>query len=220
LQLPISTTYRYVSALKKTGFIEEARIAGTYQLGTMILDLARNVPKKHLQEFTLPFMHQLSAETGESIVLSTLHDRQGVCIERIEGRHTLRVSHELGAIFPLHAGASGKILMAYLDRETQNEIIAHIGLPRFTETTITDSRKLLAELAQIRKQGYALSDGEVIRGTFGIGAPIMSRAGTAIAALSLSAPTHRMKEEEQRQVRDLVIKTAKRISKGLQSQEV
>lgn len=209
-----------MSALKQVGLIEEASAAGTYQLGAMILDLARNVPKKRLQEFALPFMHQLSAKTGESIVLSTLHDRQGVCIERIEGRHTLRVSHELGAIFPLHAGASGKILMAFLNRQEQEKIIEDIGLPRFSDTTITDRHKLLAELAQIRKQGYALSNGEVVRETFGIAAPIISRIGKTIAALSMSAPTHRLEKENRQQMIDLVVGTARKISIKLQSQEV
>jgi len=219
LRLPISTTYRYVSALKQVSLVEEAGTAGMYHLGTMIIKLARNVPRKRLQEFALPFMQQLSADTGETIVLSTLHDQQGVCVERAEGHHTLRVSHEVGAIFPLHAGASGKILMTFLDRQAQEKIIRDIGLRRFSETTITDRGKLFAELAQIRKQGYALSDGEVIRGTFGIGAPIMARTGEAVAALSLSAPTHRLEEEEQQHMIDLVVAAASRITAVYQTQE-
>lgn len=186
----------------------------------MILSLARNVPRKRLQNIALPIMQQLSTETNEAICLSTLHDFQGVCIERVEANHTLRVSHELGAIFPLHAGASGKILMAYLSQQTQEKVIKHVGLRRFSETTITDRKKLLAELTQIRKQGYALSDGEVIRGTYGIGAPIMSRTGKAVAALSLSAPTHRLEKPEQQRMIDAVVSAARRISKVVQSQEI
>lgn len=220
VQLPISTTYRYVSALRQVGLVEEADTTGMYHLGTMILDLARNVPRKRLQDLALPFMQQLSSETGETIVLSTLHQQQGVCVERVEGHHTLRVSHERGAIFPLHAGASGKILLAFLDRQTQEKIIQDVGLPRFSETTITDRQELFSELAQIRRQGYALSDGEVIRGTFGIGAPIMSRMGKAVAALSLSAPTHRLQEEERQHMIDLVVTAARKIARGLQSQEL
>jgi DNA-binding IclR family transcriptional regulator len=209
-----------VSALKQVGLIEEASVAKMYQLGKMILDLARNVPRKRLQEFALPFMRQLSIATGETIVLSTLHAQQGVCVERVEGHHTLRISHALGAIFPLHAGASGKILMAFVNRQEQQKIIEDIGLPRFSDTTITDRHKLLAELAQIRKQGYALSNGEVIRETFGVGAPIISRIGKTIAALSMSAPTHRLEKENRQQMIDLVVGTARKISMEFQSQEV
>jgi DNA-binding IclR family transcriptional regulator len=220
VQLPVSTTYRYVSALKKSGFIEEADTTGTYHLGETILSLARNVPKKRLQDIAIPFMHKLSSQTGEAICLSTLHDNQGVCIERVEAQHSLRVSHALGAIFPLHAGTSGKILMAYLDRKEQERIIADMGLPRFSDTTIIDAEILFKELANIRKQGYALSDGEVIPGTYGIGAPIMSRTGKAIAALSISAPIQRMEEARQRKITAFVVATAKKISTEFQSQEI
>lgn len=186
----------------------------------MILNLARNVPRRRLQDIAIPFMQRLAAETGEAICLSTLHDSQGVCVERVEAQHTLRVSHELGAIFPLHAGASGKVLLAFLDRQEQEAVIDKLGLPRFSKTTITDRRALLAELAQIREQGYALSDGEVIPGTFGIGAPVVSRTSQIVAALSLSAPTHRLKIRKQDAVIELVVETARRISTRLQSQEI
>ncbi len=191
-----------------------------YHLGEMILSLARNVPKKRLQDIAIPFMHELSAQTGEAMCLSTLHDNQGVCIERVEAHHSLRVSHELGAIFPLHAGTSGKILMAYLDREEQERIIANMGLALFSEATITDPDELFKELAKIRKLGYALSNGEVIPGTYGIGAPIMSRKGKAVAALSISAPIQRMEEARRRKTIALVVSAAKKITTEFQSQEI
>lgn len=186
----------------------------------MILSLARNVPKKRLQDIAIPFMRQLSAQTGEAICLSTLHDNQGVCIERVEAHHSLRVSHQLGAIFPLHAGTSGKILMAYLDREEQEKIIADMGLARFSETTITDQDQLFKELARIKKLGYALSNGEVIPGTYGIGAPILSRTGKAVASLSISAPVQRMDDKRRQEVITLVVETARIISNRFQSQEI
>lgn len=220
LRLPISTAYRYVSALKQAGLVEEADSGGTYHLGTMVINLARNVPRKRLQDIALPFMQQLSDQTGEAICLSTLHSYQGVCVERVEAQHTLRVSHDLGAIFPLHAGASGKILLAYLDRATQEKIIQDVGLKRFSSTTITDRKMLHAELAQIRKQGYALSDGEVIPGTFGIGAPVMSCRDKVVAALSISAPTDRIRSKNQEGIISLVVETARRISDGVQAQEI
>jgi DNA-binding IclR family transcriptional regulator len=220
LQLPISTAYRYISALRQAGLVEETDSGGAYHLGTMIIKLARNVPRKRLQDIALPFMQKLSAKTGEAICLSTLHSYQGVCVERVEAQHTLRVSHDLGAIFPLHAGASGKILLAYLDRKTQETIIRDVGLRSFSPTTITDRKKLYAELAQIRKQGYALSDGEVIPGTFGIGAPVMSCRDKVVAALSISAPTGRIRSEDKRDIISLVVEAARRISEGVQAQEV
>ncbi|MEA1871498.1 MAG: helix-turn-helix domain-containing protein, partial [Candidatus Bipolaricaulota bacterium] len=66
LQLPTSTAYRYVSALKRAGLIEEATGTDGYSLGTKILELARAVPKKTLQQLSVPIMTQLANETGET----------------------------------------------------------------------------------------------------------------------------------------------------------
>ena len=220
LQLPASTAYRYVSALKRAGLIEEAAGTNGYSLGIKILELARAVPKKTLQQISIFTMTQLANKTGETIILCGLRDHDGVCLEKVEGNHVLRVSHQRGATFPLHAGASGKALLAYLDAGERDEIIDRIEFTKFSGTTITDPRKLKDDLQRIRTQGYAESDGEVIRETYGIGAPILSQSGKALAALSISAPTHRLEGKKREQTIKLVVTAARRITEALLAQEV
>lgn len=220
LHLPISTAYRYVSALKQAGLIEEAIGTNGYSLGIKILELARAVPKKTLQHISISIMTQLANKTGEIIILCGLRGHDGVCLEKVEGNHVLRVSHQRGATFPLHAGASGKVLLAYLDESERDEIINRIEFTKFSKTTITNRRKLEEELRRIRAQGYAESDGEVIRETYGIGAPILSQSGKALAALSISAPTHRLEGTKREQTIKLVVTAARRITEGLLIQEV
>lgn len=220
LHLPISTAYRYVSALKQAGLIEEAIGTNGYSLGIKILELARAVPKKTLQHISIPIMTQLANEAGESIILCGLRNHDGVCLEKVEGHHALRVSHQRGATIPLHAGASGKVLLAYLDESERDEIIDRIEFTKFSMTTITNRRKLKEELRRIRAQGYAESDGEVIRETYGIGAPILSQSGKTLAALSISAPTHRLAGKKREQIIKLVVTAARRITEGLLIQEV
>ncbi len=213
LGLPISTAYRHVSALKQHGLIDEASTPGTYRLGTKILELARSVLHKSLQEIARPVMTRLSQQTGETVILSGLHREEGICLERVEGHHALRVSYERGAIFPLHAGASGKALAAFLPAERLEEIIAHMEFTRFSETTITRPDALRAELAQIRKRGVAFSNGEVLPETYGVAAPILTNSGSVAAALSISAPSHRMQGNKRDEVTRLVAGAAKEISK-------
>ena len=220
LHLPISTAYRYVSALKQAGLIEEAIGTNGYSLGIKILELARAVPKKTLQHISISIMTQLANKTGEIIILCGLRGHDGVCLEKVEGNHVLRVSHQRGATFPLHAGASGKVLLAYLDESERDEIINRIEFTKFSKTTITNRRKLKEELRRIRAQGYAESDGEVIRETYGIGAPILSQSGKTLAALSISAPTHRLAGKKREQIIKLVVTAARRITEGLLIQEV
>ncbi len=220
LGIPKSTVYRYLSALKKHRLIAEDTRPGFYCLGDGILPLARAVARSSVQEIALPFMEQLREDYGETVILSALRSDQGVCLEKVEGTHALRVSHDRGAIFPLHAGASGKVLLAYLPSADQARIIRVQGLPRFTKTTITDPDLLRKELGRIRSQGYAESDGEVTEGTYGIGAPIYGRGGKIVAALSVAAPKQRLQGRKREQMVRVVVDTARRISEAVQAQDV
>ncbi len=220
LGIPKSTVYRYISALKKHRLISEDTRPGFYCLGDGILPLARAVARSSVQEIALPFMEQLQRDYGETVILSALRNDQGVCLEKVEGTHALRVSHDRGAIFPLHAGASGKVLLAYLPPDDQARIIRTQGLPRFTRTTITDPNLLQEELALIRLQGYAESDGEVTEGTYGIGAPIYGRGNKIVAALSVAAPKQRLQGRKRERMVRVVVDTAKRISEAVQAQDV
>jgi DNA-binding IclR family transcriptional regulator len=214
LDLPKSTAYRYVSALKEYGLVEEDARSGGYRLGGKLLELAGTVRRHGLLEIALPVMERLSLETGETVILAGLHQTKGICLERVEGHHALRVSHERGAVFPLHAGTSGKVLLAYLPPAEQEPIIAE-GLPRFSETTITDPRKLQAELERIRRQGYAESNGEVIPHTYGLGAPIFASNGRIQAALTVSAPVERLNEKGKKTMVRRIVDAAAEITKRL-----
>jgi len=194
LDLPRSTAYRYVSALKRHGLIEEA--PGGYRLGRRIIELAASMSRKPLRELALPYMERVVREN-----------------------HALRVSFELGETYPLHAAATGKAIFAFLEPRIQNDIIADVGLPRFTPTTITDESELRKELARIRKLGFAESNGEAIEGTRGIAVPIFSPSKQIIASLGVSAPVHRVKEERRKRLMDLLIDAGKHITRELNALE-
>ncbi len=221
LGLPKSTAYRYLAVLKKNGLIEENTVPGTYRLGQKILELSLLVSRTSLQELALPLMERLSRQTGETVVLAGLRKHVGVCLEKVEGHHALRVTHERGATFPLHAGATGKVLMAHLSGEEQDATIDEVGLPRFSETTITDPNRLRLELDKIKEQGFAESAGETIHGTYSIAAPIFGRSGRIIAALSVSAPRHRLNDKKaQKKMTSLIVKAAREISRKVATVDV
>lgn len=218
LHFPQSTTYRYISALKTHGLLEEdMQRPGYYHLGVRLLQLASSVTKQSLLDVALPVMEQISRKTGETVILSGLRQGQGICLEKVEGHHALRVSHERGAVFPLHAGASGKVLLAYLDGDEQDTNLRRVELTRFSETTITDPKELKVELKRIKAQGYAESDGEVIQGTYGIGAPILSISGGIVGVVSVSAPRHRLVGVERERMIKLLVTSANTITERLQA---
>ena len=212
LNLPKSTAYRYLSALKHHKLLQEDTTPGSYRLGHKVIELARSALVASLEEIARPFMERLSRQTGETIVLAGLRHHEGVCLEKVEGRHALRVTHERGAAFPLHAGATGKVLMAHLGQDEKQAIVNDVGLPQFSETTITDQRQLESRLAQIEEQGFAESDGETIVGSYSVAAPIFGRTGRIVASLSVSAPRQRIDKTTRETMIALIVEAAQQIT--------
>lgn len=215
LDLPRSTAYRYVSALKSYRLVEEAPDGSGYRLGSRINELAATMTRKSLREIAIPHIERVARETGETVILCGLRRHVGVCLEKVDGHHALRVAHELGDTYPLHAGATGKAIFAHLDPELQDVIIDDVGLPRFTDTTITDTRRLKRELTEIRKDGFAESDGEAIAETRGIAVPIFAPSGRVLASIGVSAPTHRAQGEDRERLIRLLLDAGRRITEEL-----
>ena len=219
LRLPRSSAYRYVSALKTHGLVEQAPDGAGYRLGGRILELAATMSRKPLREVALPHLERITRETGETAILCGLREQVGVCLEKVDGTHALRVSHEFGDTYPLHAGATGKAIMAYLDPDVQAKVIDEVGLAKFTETTITGVKRLQEELERTRKAGYSESPGEAIVGTHGIAAPIFSTSGRIMASIGVSAPQHRVKGKNRERLISLLVEAGEAITKELNPQQ-
>ncbi len=216
---PRSTAYRYVAALKAHHLVEETEETSGYRLGPKILELAATMSRRPLRDVARPYLERIGRETGETILLNGLRDHVGICLEKVDGHHTLRVSYERGDVSPLHASATGKAIFAFLEPKEQRQIIKNIGLQAFTDATITDPVVLQAEVDKIREAGFSESHGEAIEGTYGIAAPIFSASGRVVASIGASVPVHRGEGEDRRHLIQLLTEAAEQITQELSSQE-
>jgi DNA-binding IclR family transcriptional regulator len=129
------------------------------------------------------------------------------------------VAYERSDVSPLHASATGKAILAFLEPKEQKKIIQDIGLEAFTDTTITDPKTLEVECARIREAGFSESHGEAIEGTHGIAAPIFSISGRVVASIGASVPVHRAEGEDRLLLIRLLTEAATQITQELSSQE-
>jgi DNA-binding IclR family transcriptional regulator len=179
--------------LREKGFLERTP-AGGYRLGPRLLQLGRIARGTlGISSVALPVMTQIAEESRETVLLTRLFGDTAVCIERIEGPQTVRISFEVGQVQTLHAGASSKILLAYVDPEEWEERL-QLPLERLTEKTTTDLEELMEQLVAIREQGYCVSDGEVDLGARAVAVPVVDAQGKVVVALSTAGPSFRMDE--------------------------
>jgi DNA-binding IclR family transcriptional regulator len=187
LRLPRTTVYRILNTLQ---FHEIVRRSGdgTYRLGSRLLALAARAVTEgkdyDLAAISLPHLRRLAQETGEGCKVSIIDGNEILVVAAVDGPREYALTVVAGQRLPIHAGAAGKVLLSALPKGEQ---AARLGgaLARYTGKTQTDARKLAAELAKVKRQGWAFDNGEYAPSINALAAPIPDRNGHVIGALSV-----------------------------------
>lgn len=223
LGLPKSTLHRFLASLESHGILRRDPNDKRWYLGYRLVTwgglAAESTGLRHIAR---PIMRDLVDSTGETAVLTVYRDQEVVCVEKVETSHSVRLKLDVGTRHPPHAGASSKILMAYLPKDEIQAIIRDAGLPQVCTNTITDPNELVTELSRIRECGYAESLEETDLGAWGVATPIYGRNGEVLAAIGVVGPSSRFSDEFARQYVALCRDAARRISAllgtGIESQ--
>ena len=182
--MPTSTAYRLLAELEAHGLV--ARGPGrTVTLGTRLVALGRTAEAGLHERLVAPataVMDELSHAVGETVILTAPCGLEAIVLHAVETeRHSVRLSYPRFRRAPMHRGASGKILAAYLEAAERERVIAAAGRPQLAE-----------ELAQIRSGGCAFTAGELDAGAAAVAAPVLDRRGRILAGLSIAGPEARI----------------------------
>jgi DNA-binding IclR family transcriptional regulator len=192
LGVSASTAHRLLGDLEELGMVARTP-AGSYRLGMEFLRLAWTANTRFpLREAADDILAELTERSGESSFFAVYNEqrRQMMFAVSVESSHPLRYTVPQGVWLPLHAGASGLAMLAFLPPEVRNEI-AGGRLDALTERTVVDPDRLAERLAQIRRDGYAISHGERIDGAIAIAAPVMGPASAVIGDVGITIPESR-----------------------------
>jgi len=213
LDMPKATVSRLVNVLEKNGYLEQNRVTKKYKLGLKLFYLGSIVLRQmKIEDKALPIMEDFVEKTGESIYFNVIRNNERMCLIYLDGKHDLQTLVHVGQRSPLYAGASAKVLLAFMKDWEIDEVIRRIGLAKITPDTISDPDELKEELAKIREQGYALSMSERILGVTSISAPVKNYTGKVIGSLSVTIPVIRANKEKIDQIVKLIIEGAKKLS--------
>jgi DNA-binding IclR family transcriptional regulator len=182
--LPLSTAHRLLGELVAWGALERDE-AGCYRIGLRLWELAALAPRSTgLRERALPFLEDLSQVTRENVQLAVREGTELVYIERIAGSGAVPVLTRVGGRFALTATGVGLVLLAHAPLDVQEEVLGG-PIERFTECTVTDPAHLRGMLADIRTNGFSISDRQVTMDSLSVGAPVYDGRGLVVAAVSL-----------------------------------
>lgn len=187
LNLPRTTIYRIVNSLQSYEVVRRGA-GGVYTLGPRLLALAARIlpddKTYDLAALSKPHLEVLSEMTGECSKVSIVDSEGLLVIAAVPGSGPFALSSSVGQRMPIHAGAAGKVLLAHMTKsELEGPLKRHLAV--YTQRTLRDPQSLQAELAKIRRQGWAFDSGEYAPSIHAYAAPIPDRSGKAIAALSV-----------------------------------
>jgi len=216
LDLPKSSVQRALRTLGAAGWIQPAPGGVTRWVLT---ERARHVGRlagedTGIREAAMAAMEMVRRETGETVHLMVPDGDHAVLIERLQTSNPVRIVLPLGSGAPLHGSSNGKAMLAWM-RPGEARAVLGGTLPRYTDATIVDWELLDAELAEIRRRGYATNIGEWRADIAAVAAVILRGDGEPVASLSVSIPISRMPADAGAAYGTLVAEAARQASTAL-----
>jgi DNA-binding IclR family transcriptional regulator len=207
----VPTAHRRARELVGWGALERGA-GGRFHIGLRLWEIASLAPRGlGLREAAMPFLEDLYEVTHENVQLAVREGIEVVFVERIAARTAVPVLTRVGGRFALRATGVGLVLLAHAPVEVQDELLA-TPLHPYSPKTITDPVRLREVLADTRRNGYAVSDGQVTTDALSLAAPIIGPDGGVLAAVSLVV---RADTAQPTALAPLVMAAARGISRSL-----
>lgn len=188
-----------------------------FDLTPQVLELGYSVlSSKGAWDIARPFIDHLSEEIRESCSAAVLDKFDVVYVSGAQYHRVISVGITVGARFPAHCTATGRVLLAAQPDEMWPGILQNIPLTKMTERTVTNRLEFRKILEDTRRNGWSFVDQELEIGLMSIAVPLRNSAGGLVGAINVGVPTVRMTASEmQSQILPRLLETAASISKAL-----
>jgi IclR family transcriptional regulator, acetate operon repressor len=213
LGLTKAAVHRILTALRSRDLLTVDPGTRRYALGHAAVALGRAyLARTDVRAMAAPELRWLSERSRETATLSLRRGDTRLYADQVVPDQELRLEVSLGIPFPLHAGGSSKVFLAWVPEPELEAYLRRHPLEAVTDRTITDPAKLREELTTIRQRGFATSLGERQAGAASVAVPIFDHDGHVVAVLSVAGPALRFDPEPGTPVIDDLLAAAGRLS--------
>lgn len=213
LEIPKSNAHRLLQALTDQRYVIR-HDGGSYSISIKLWELgSAALSGLDLRQHAESIMDALMDKTGESVHLSVLDQKEVVYVHKVESLNPVRAYTQIGGRAAAYCVATGKAMIAFRSAQWLNAMARELA--PHTSCTITDPELFMDEMAQVRRRGYAVNQGEWREAVSGVAAPILDGTGNIIAALGVSGPQSRFKPRQIKHFAEEVRQAAGELSQGL-----
>ena len=214
---PLSSVYRLLQSLTGVGWVDRGWRRGSYRLGLLLLTIGGQLEDKlDIRECALPSLRHLLETTGTTSFLCVRRDTRAVCVERLEGQAVRSLAMQLGSSLPLFAGAAPRAILAFLPPAEQRSSLRASRLPG--DPPRPDAAAIQTDIERVRRDGFAVSDGDVTPGIAALGAPVFNHRGELEAAISISGLRSQILGSSREANIELITSGAREVSRSLGQQ--
>lgn len=212
LDWPKQTVHRLCKSMVEEGFLTYdaagKRLLPSSKLRTIASGL---VASDWISTAIHQALEKLSAKVQETVNFVIPEQPGMIYKDRVQTNWAIQVHLPVGTHVPFHCTASGKTYLASLPPKARNSIIDAIEFTKLTANT-HDKESLLAELKEVKKQGYAIDNEEFMPGMVAMAVPVYDPAGRYHGAIAFHGPTLRLNANDISQHYDCLREIADQLS--------
>ncbi|WP_055490639.1 IclR family transcriptional regulator C-terminal domain-containing protein [Streptomyces sp. TP-A0356] len=187
--LPRATARRALITLEHLGYVTAHQRA--FRLTPRVLGLGYPpLSRWTLPDIATPHLRTLSQLLHESASLAVLTGDDVQYTARVAPNRIMSVNITPGTRLPAYVTSPGRVMLADLAEPPPP------GIAPLTPRTVTDPAELRAVLDRVRREGYALVDGELEEGLRSIAVPVREHGGRVVAAVNVAMHSSRRTTEE------------------------
>jgi DNA-binding IclR family transcriptional regulator len=183
LELNSRTCFNILKTLVHEGLVTFDERTKTYSIGIGLVELAKGALEQ--ASFVRMLRPKLESLAMDHSVTATLWQRSRgervVMVDLAENPAAIRVHMSIGQRLPMYIAALGRCMAAYSGL-TENELRARISDLRWENAPSFE--EYYADVQLVRERGYAVDNGNYVKGVTTVSAPIVDTDNRAIMAIS------------------------------------
>jgi len=216
LDLPVNSVFRITGTLHSRGYLQRREDDKRFVLTNKLFDLSRpQVREKSLVVCALESLKWLRDASGETTQLLTSVNHKMTVLEQCISSQPIKVSSTVGLQVPMYSCAPGKAVLAHLPAAELDTFFTNVKLKAYTSTTLATRSALETDLTKTRKRGYSTDVAEGLEGIHCAAAAVHDEYRYPVAAVTVMAPSFRVKRDQFEKLGHLCIQAAETITRRL-----
>jgi len=140
----------------------------------------------------IELMNAMVERVGETVMLGMQNDIYAQYVHTVQSARALRYFLKPGSLRPIWRSATGHALLTAQPDDQLRKLVKKINARLNASEPTVQEVSLLAQVAQVRKNGYAYSD-QLTDGISAISILLPYQASGRAMAIGIGGPTHRVK---------------------------